>query len=70
MLTNLLISYNCNKHTNSSTDIGHQNVPPRTRAALKTTSTKQTNTNNDEQEMDKILEETIVVDAQGNVVGE
>ena len=34
------------------------------------TSTKPTNTNTDEQEKHNIVEETIVVDAQGNVVGE
>ena len=34
------------------------------------TSTELTNTNTDKQEKHNIVEETIVVDVQGNVVGE
>ena len=45
-------------------------MQPKSTPSSETTSTKLTNINTDEQEKDNIVEETIVVDVQGNVVGE
>ena len=45
-------------------------MKPKSTPSVETPSTKPTNTNTDEQEKDNVVEETIVVDAQANVVGE